>query len=112
MLSNTLKGLVNLLIGALVTLLAFRFVLKLFGAAEANQIVNWIYTNTEALVEPFNGIFSAISLQNSYIIEIPVLLAILAYSLIGIVVYAAIAAFSNPAVDNTQRSYDVLTRSS
>ena len=109
MLSNTLKGLVNILLAALVTLLAFRFVLKLFGASDNNQIVNWIYSSTAALIEPFNGIFSAIRLQEGFIVELPGLMAIVAYSIIGLIVFSIIDAFS-PTYDRRQRSYDSLSR--
>lgn len=44
--------------GAVITLLAVRFVLLLLGASQASAFVNFIYSLSGIFVAPFNGIFT------------------------------------------------------
>ena len=44
--------------GAILTLLAIRFVLLLLGASQASGFVNFIYSLSGVFVAPFNGIFT------------------------------------------------------
>lgn len=44
--------------GAIITLLAVRFVLLLLGASQASTFVNFIYSLSGIFVAPFNGIFT------------------------------------------------------
>lgn len=44
--------------GAILTLLAIRFVLLLLGASQASGFVNFIYSLSGIFVAPFNGIFT------------------------------------------------------
>ena len=69
------------LVGFLDTLIAIRFVLKLFGANPA-PFVRFMYDVTWPLVAPFHGIFNTAQ-EGRSILEPESLVAIAIYSLIG-----------------------------
>lgn len=70
------------LLAAIVTaLLAFRFGLKLIAANPANGFVNFMYSITDVLVAPFNGIVNTPAYTGGTIIDIAALIAMLVYIL-------------------------------
>lgn len=73
--------------GLIATLIAIRFVMKLFGASYQADFVRFIYGVTGVLVAPFRGIFQATGSGN-YILEPESLIAIAIYLLIA---WAAVA---------------------
>lgn len=56
--TNILERIVWLLAGILLVLLAFRFVLALFGANPDNGFANFIYTVSHPFVAPFFNLFN------------------------------------------------------
>lgn len=81
-----LGGLVRLVFGLIVGILALRFVFRLLGANEANAIVSWIYQTSAPLVAPFFGIFNQTVNLATGRFEFETLLAILVYGVIGALV--------------------------
>lgn len=69
--------------GAILILLAFRFVLALLGANPANAFANFIYTTSYPFVAPFFGLFSYDRQYGVSRFEI--------YTLVAMAVYAVIA---------------------
>lgn len=80
--------------GALIALLAFRFVLALLGAAEGNSFVDFIYGLSAVFVTPFFGIFGEPTLGASHL-ETSTLVAIIVYALL-IVGIAKLFALNSP----------------
>jgi uncharacterized protein YggT (Ycf19 family) len=84
---NRAAQLIYLVAGILVSLLAFRFVLRLLGASTASPFVNFVYDVTYPLVAPFIGIFGREQLETG-VFEFETLIAMAVY---GLVAYALVA---------------------
>jgi hypothetical protein len=70
------------IVGFIDTLIAIRFVLKLFGANTSASFVRFMYDVTWPLVAPFHGIFNTAQ-QGRSILEPESVVAALIYLLIG-----------------------------
>jgi YggT family protein len=68
--------------GAIMALLALRFVLVLLGASPANQIANWVYTWSEPFVRPFFSLFNYTPVVGIGRFEFETLIAIAAYAIL------------------------------
>jgi hypothetical protein len=74
------------IVGIVEVLLAFRFVLKLFGANPVSGFVNFTYTVTGILSVPFDNIFGVTNTtagQVRSVFEPSILVAAVVYALIG-----------------------------
>ncbi len=74
------------IVGFIAVLLAFRFVLKLFGANPASGFVDAIYSITNILTAPFDNIFGvsrATAGEVRSVFEPSILVAAAVYALIG-----------------------------
>jgi uncharacterized protein YggT (Ycf19 family) len=69
-------------VGLVDTLIAIRFLLKMFGANVGSAFVAFMYALTDPLVAPFHGIFNTASAGRS-VLEPESIVAILIYTLIG-----------------------------
>jgi hypothetical protein len=69
-------------VGLVETLIAIRFILKLFGASMASSFVRFMYDTTAGLVAPFHGIFNTVADGRS-VLEPESLVAIAIYALLG-----------------------------
>lgn len=76
-------SIIHLLFGAIVAILALRFVFALIGANEANGLVSWIYQASLPLISPFIGIFGSDIAVATGRIELTTLLALVVYGVIG-----------------------------
>jgi multisubunit Na+/H+ antiporter MnhF subunit len=87
------------IVGFLDTLIAIRFILKLFGANPA-PFVRFIYDVTWPLVAPFHGIFNTDQVGRS-VLEPESLVAIAIYSLIGWGIVSLIRLMTGPSSTTT-----------
>ncbi len=69
--------------GAIIALLALRFVLALLGAAEGNGFVDFVYGLSSVFVSPFFGIFGEPTYGASQL-ETSTLVAIIVYALLTV----------------------------
>ena len=69
-------------VGLIDTLIAIRFLLKMFGANTGSAFVSFMYALTDPLVAPFHGIFNTAAAGRS-VFEPESIVAILIYTLIG-----------------------------
>lgn len=83
--------------------LGLRFLLKLFGANPSSGFVQWIYDMSEALLQPFRGIFPTSVLENRYVLEFSTLFAMLMYAIIALLLYWVINWASPETVVVTKR---------
>ncbi len=74
-----------LLFGVLEALIGLRVVLKLMAANPANPFANLIYSFTDVFLKPFVGLTVTPEAQG-VVFEIPAIIAIFAYALVGWVV--------------------------
>jgi uncharacterized protein YggT (Ycf19 family) len=63
-------------------ILVIRFLLRMFGADPANLFANFIFSLTDILLVPFNGIVPSLSLHTNQAFEISTLIAMGIYFLI------------------------------
>lgn len=74
------------LVGFVEILLAFRFVLKLFGANPTSGFVDFVYTITGVLTAPFDNIFGVTTPEAGdveSVFEPSILVAAVVYALVG-----------------------------
>jgi uncharacterized protein YggT (Ycf19 family) len=64
------------------TILLIRFLLKMFGATPTNPFANFVFSLTDILLVPFNGIVPSPSLHPNQAFEISTLIAVAVYFLI------------------------------
>lgn len=93
-----LSASIDVLISLVTTLLGLRVLLKLFGANEANALVQAVYTLSQPLLAPFTGMFPSLTLESGFVLEFAplfalVIYAIIAHILLTIIRAAAYAAF-------------------
>jgi len=80
--TNPVIAIVWWVVGLLDTLIAIRFVLKLFGANLTAPFVRFMYDLTAPLVAPFHGIFNTTA-EGRSIFEPESIVAIIIYTLVG-----------------------------
>lgn len=80
---SLIGAIISFIFGIIITLVALRFIFRLFGANSANDFVNWIYQMSEPLVRPFFGIFNTQIDVATGSFEFETLIALLIYSLVG-----------------------------
>jgi uncharacterized protein YggT (Ycf19 family) len=69
-------------VGLIDTLIAIRFLLKMFGANTTSAFVSFMYALTDPMVAPFHGIFNTAAAGRS-VFEPESIVAIIIYTLIG-----------------------------
>ena len=78
-------------------LLGLRFILKLFGANAGNDLVNWVYETSGAILDPFRGIFPTQVFKSAFVIEFSTLFAIIIYGLIALLLVYVVDLITHPA---------------
>lgn len=100
---NFVAGLVHLVFGFIELLLGLRIILRLFGASEQAQFVDWVYTNSDPLLEPFVGMFPSPEIASQFQLEISALFALAIYALLGYVIEQFILAISQPMTSKKEK---------
>ena len=80
------ENIVWYIVGTISILLAFRFILKLFGANRSSAFVDLIYSITDVLTAPFDSIFGVsrtTSGEVNSVFEPSIIVAGVVYALIG-----------------------------
>lgn len=91
---RVLETIVGLILGIIELFLGFRFIFRLFGANESTPFVNWLYSMTEPLLNPFRNMFPAPRIDGIYVVEFTTLVALLIYMLIGYLIFELIKSIS------------------
>jgi uncharacterized protein YggT (Ycf19 family) len=104
--SYALLRLTNFLVSLVDLLLVLRFFFKLFGANAAAPFTAWLYSTSGALLFPFRAIFQPVQLPQGGVIEWSILVAMLAYSVIGYLIGELLAIF----VDQPEITKDVVVQ--
>jgi uncharacterized protein YggT (Ycf19 family) len=87
-------------VGLIDTLIAIRFILKLFGASTGSAFVQFMYTITDGLVAPFHGIFNTAASGRS-VLEPESLVAMAIYTLLGWGIISLIRLLTRPSGTTT-----------
>jgi hypothetical protein len=77
---------VELFLGAMVLILGAAFVMSLLGANPEAGFASWIYSRTDAIMQPFNGIFSPITITDSAQVNTSLLFAMAVYAVLAAVI--------------------------
>lgn len=80
---NVLTNIIWFVVGVILLLLAFRFVLALLGANPGNWFASFIYSASHPFVAPFFGLFSYNYRYGVSEFEIYTLVAMVVYAVIG-----------------------------
>lgn len=75
-------------------LLVFRVVFKIINANSVNSFVSWVYSISDTLIQPFQGIVADTITIDRFTIELTPLIALLFFSIIGFVFSELARAFS------------------
>lgn len=89
---NVISRIIWLVAGVILLLLAFRFILSLLGANTSNSFAQFIYNTSHPFVAPFFGLFNYNNIQYG-VSRFEV------YTLVAMLVYAAIAWILSAAVN-------------
>ena len=94
--SKIITALVSFFFGIIEVLLAFRLVMKLFGANPLAPFSDWIYKNSDSLVAPFEGIFPSPNIANGlFTLEISAIFALVVYAVVAYMINEIIQFFEN-----------------
>lgn len=81
--ATKLQMIVQFIVGTLISLLAIRFMLVLFGANQGNTFVDFIYGLTSPLVAPFQGLFNVSYTAGVARFEFETIFAGFIYAIVG-----------------------------
>jgi hypothetical protein len=70
---------IELFLGAMAFILGTAFILSMLGANPAAPFASWIYSRTDTIMRPFEGLFPAISITNDTQINLSLLFAMVVY---------------------------------
>lgn len=90
MIARLLAGLINFFVAISELFLGLRVILRLFGANPDVAFVQWIYRSSDALLEPFRGIFPTQVIAPDHVIDFSALFAMVVYGLIGLAFLALV----------------------
>ncbi len=76
------------------TVLAIRFIFKLFEASSGNAFVNWVYKISGFFMQPFNGIIGGNVRLGSFYIDVNALISLLIYMIFAFIAIEIIKAFT------------------
>lgn len=76
--------------------LGLRVIFELLNADVTNGVVRWVYSMSEPLLAPFRGIYPPAEYSNTYVLDFPVLFAMVAYAVVGYVVFSYVSSLPKP----------------
>ena len=95
MITRLVVGLINFFLWIVEVFLALRVILRFFAANPTNGFVHFIYNSSDALMQPFRGIFPTAVIGNNHVVDFSALFAMVVYGLLAMA-FAALAAWLNP----------------
>jgi uncharacterized protein YggT (Ycf19 family) len=96
MLGRILAGFINFFTALVALFLGMRVLLRLFGANPEAPFVQWVYTSTGPLLEPFRGIFPTQTVAQDYVIDFTALFALMVYGLLGMALLSLVLYLTPP----------------
>jgi len=88
---NITKKLTHAFVALALVILGTRLAFSLLSADLTNTFVRWVYETSVPLMQPFRGIFSPEISGTGHVLELPVLFAMVAYALLGAIVFGLVA---------------------
>ena len=84
---------IGILFGVIETSLAMRLIFKLLGANPGNVFISGLYRLTANFVSPFVGIFNLDLQFGKFVFDVPTIIALIVYSLVGYGVFWLVRLF-------------------
>ena len=78
--------------------LGIRFIFRLIDADVTNSLVQWVYSMSEPLLEPLNGIVSASEFTQRFILDFRTLLAMAFWAAVGYVAMGVVEWVRKPRI--------------
>jgi len=103
--------LTNFVFGAIMILLGLRFLFRLFGANPGAGFTQWLYDTTNALMDPFRGIFPTPTTDGGFVLDLPALVALIIYALVAALLVYLFNLFLIPADEEKTVVEEVTTSS-
>ena len=88
MLSRLSIAFINFFLWLAEIFLGLRFLLRFFAANPTNGFVNWVYSSTNVLLEPFRGIFSSAVVGHNHVVDFLALFAMAIYAVLAVALMA------------------------
>ncbi len=107
-LKRALINSVNIVLGAVGSVLVLRIVLKLISANPTTPLVSWVYRLSDTLIYPFRDIVGNIAVPGLGVLDIVTIIAFTVYMLLGNLVLMMISNLVTP-VHKTSTSYSART---
>jgi uncharacterized protein YggT (Ycf19 family) len=85
---NYLVRIINIIVAIFEAILGLRVLFRLFNANPNTSFVNWIYSTSGTLMDPFRGVFTAHQIARGYTLDVSALFAMLMYLIIGAILAA------------------------
>lgn len=98
MLGRVLAGIINFFTALVGLFLGLRVLLRLFGANPDVPFVQWVYSSTDTLMQPFRGIFPTEVIARDYVIDFSALFALVVYGLLGMALLSLVQHLTPPEV--------------
>lgn len=86
----------HLFVGLVEIVLAVRVIFSLVDADTTNGVVKWFYDMSAPLLEPIRGVYPSVDYSNTYVLELPVIFAMVGYAVFGYVVIMLVNQNPNP----------------
>lgn len=67
------------------TLIIFRIVMSVIGANQGNQFVSWVYSMSDVLITPFEGIVASELYIDKFKIELTPIVALIFFAITGFI---------------------------
>lgn len=88
--AGIISGIISLIFGFIIVVLAFRFFFRLFGASPDSAFVSWIYNVSQPFDSPFLGMFNNSDILTTARVEFETLIAIAVYAVGAAIVLGAL----------------------
>lgn len=86
----------HLFVSLVETILAVRVIFSLVDADTTNGVVKWFYDMSVPLLEPIRGGYPSVDYSNTYVLELPVIFAMVGYAVFGYIVILVVNQNPNP----------------
>lgn len=90
MIARWLAAFINFFLALAEIFLGLRVILRFFAANPNTPFVDWIYKSSEALLQPFRGVFPTEVIGRNHVIDFSALFAMVVYGLLALALAALV----------------------
>jgi len=86
MIARFVSAIINFFTGLVELFLALRFIFRFFAANPHNGFVQWVYSSSGTLLEPFRSIFPTEVVGRNHVVDFTALFAMVVYAIFAALV--------------------------